>query len=372
MPAISITNEDAWFTGNADIDSHIRPLVREMVQHRQQLLQTLTENRHEVGEFWLRKTRKPVLAVLLVQKPGERPRFFRGINLEVSMPTGSLCAERNVIGTALAQDPSLRRKHIKMVGVLSIPGLSAAGSAYHGGVVSQPATPSGSIPGTPVCEPASPIGNMNNFGPSMSFPAAADAASSRIKSSVHGVSSRAAPHMPGTPPIVPSASSQNNIQFSQPIPSQQQVQSPRNSSILGASGSDLAAGSTLGAADVCPPALPAKLPPLPIESTSSPCRFGGGGGTPGGGSSKRRRLGGNGSSNGGNVGSSQGVWSRLPLKHNAPLPLGSAVVPKDMNPMNPCGTCREWLLKIAEANPNFRVITFATVGCKEIYVNRVL
>ena len=104
MPAISVTNEDSWFTGNPDIDANIRPLVREMIQHRQQLLHTLTENRHEVGDFWLRKTKKPVLAVLLIQKPGERPKLFRGINLEVSMPTGSLCAERNVIGTALVRN----------------------------------------------------------------------------------------------------------------------------------------------------------------------------------------------------------------------------------------------------------------------------
>ena len=172
MPAISVTNEDSWFTGNPDIDVNIRPLVREMIQHRQQLLHTLTENRHEVGDFWLRKTKKPVLAVLLIQKPGERPKFFRGINLEVSMPTGSLCAERNVIGTALAQDPSLRRKHIKMVGVLSVPGLSVGSvlGSQLPQVVSTPGTPSGSVPNTPVCEPVSPSG-MHQAVPQHCLPA---------------------------------------------------------------------------------------------------------------------------------------------------------------------------------------------------------
>ena len=37
------------------------------------------------------------------------------------MPTGSLCAERNVIGTALATNPRLRREDLMMVAVLAIP-----------------------------------------------------------------------------------------------------------------------------------------------------------------------------------------------------------------------------------------------------------
>lgn len=36
------------------------------------------------------------------------------------MPTGSLCAERNVIGTALADNPSLKREHLKAIAVLSV------------------------------------------------------------------------------------------------------------------------------------------------------------------------------------------------------------------------------------------------------------
>jgi hypothetical protein len=40
--------------------------------------------------------------------------------MEVSMPTGSLCAERNVIGTALAENPSLKREHLKMIAVLAV------------------------------------------------------------------------------------------------------------------------------------------------------------------------------------------------------------------------------------------------------------
>lgn len=46
-------------------------------------------------------------------------RLYRGTNMEVSMPTGSLCAERNVIGTALAADLTLRRQDLKYIAVYS-------------------------------------------------------------------------------------------------------------------------------------------------------------------------------------------------------------------------------------------------------------
>lgn len=53
------------------------------------------------------------------------------------MPTGSLCSERNVIGTALASDPALRRQDIRAVAVLSVTMPEAGGG--------QPDTRVGSI-----------------------------------------------------------------------------------------------------------------------------------------------------------------------------------------------------------------------------------
>jgi hypothetical protein len=38
---------------------------------------------HDLLSFWLRKTKKLVLAVLLVEKPGQAPRLYRGTNMEV-------------------------------------------------------------------------------------------------------------------------------------------------------------------------------------------------------------------------------------------------------------------------------------------------
>ncbi len=42
------------------------------------------EAEHDLSAFWLRKTKKPVLSVLLVQKPGNEPKLYRGSNMEVS------------------------------------------------------------------------------------------------------------------------------------------------------------------------------------------------------------------------------------------------------------------------------------------------
>lgn len=61
--------------------------------------------------------------------------------MEVSMPTGSLCAERNVIGSALADDITLTRKDIKVVAVYSYP------------KIEKPSTSSNTSPGFPLASP---------------------------------------------------------------------------------------------------------------------------------------------------------------------------------------------------------------------------
>lgn len=75
---------------------------------------------NDLRAFWLRKTMKAVLAVLIVQHPATGELLaYRGTNLEVSLPTGSLCAERNAIGTAFAANMALKREDIKLVAVYS-------------------------------------------------------------------------------------------------------------------------------------------------------------------------------------------------------------------------------------------------------------
>jgi cytidine deaminase len=78
-----------------------------------------------LDRFWYRKSEKPVLAVLALEMPestvqGEKKYdFIRSCNLEVSLPTGTLCAERSAIGQALSRYPTLRREQIKAVAVFS-------------------------------------------------------------------------------------------------------------------------------------------------------------------------------------------------------------------------------------------------------------
>ena len=71
--------------------------------------------------FWFRKGKQEVLAVVVVSHPDTGALVpFRGVNLEVSLPTGTLCAERNAIGSAVAAIPKLERRHIQAVAVLSL------------------------------------------------------------------------------------------------------------------------------------------------------------------------------------------------------------------------------------------------------------
>ena len=102
-------------------DPNVIKVIEEMKSFRRQMIQTLLSD-NDILRFWLRKTHKPVLSVLLVQSADmDEPVLYRGTNMEVSMPTGSLCAERNVIGSALADYPALKREDLKLIAVLAVP-----------------------------------------------------------------------------------------------------------------------------------------------------------------------------------------------------------------------------------------------------------
>lgn len=101
------------------LNQQTRLIVEEIITWRKKFVESQNiENEIEI--FWLRKTKQPILSVLMIKKPGKERKIYRAMNMEVSMPTGSLCAERNAIGTALSQDPSLKREDFKMIAVLSL------------------------------------------------------------------------------------------------------------------------------------------------------------------------------------------------------------------------------------------------------------
>jgi len=111
---------------NDESSEILQQVVEEMRSFRNEMLSILESDSsdNDIRTFWLRKTQKPVLAVLAVRTAGGNIQLYRGTNMEVSMPTGSLCAERNVIGTALADNPTLHRFDLKYIAVLSIPSSS--------------------------------------------------------------------------------------------------------------------------------------------------------------------------------------------------------------------------------------------------------
>jgi len=80
-----------------ELSDDVQALIKEMASYRDEFI-IKQQNTSELRAFWLRKSFKPVLSVLMCVRQGQR-RFYRGLNLEVSQPTGSLCSERNAIGT---------------------------------------------------------------------------------------------------------------------------------------------------------------------------------------------------------------------------------------------------------------------------------
>ncbi|EZG44714.1 hypothetical protein GNI_144500 [Gregarina niphandrodes] len=68
--------------------------------------------------YWHRKSGQVVLAVLLLRIHGKL-QTVRGINSELSLPSGSVCAERAAIAAALAQHLSIARSDFVSIAVLA-------------------------------------------------------------------------------------------------------------------------------------------------------------------------------------------------------------------------------------------------------------
>ena len=42
-----------------------------------------------------------------------------------------------------------------------------------------------------------------------------------------------------------------------------------------------------------------------------------------------------------------------------------------LNPLDPCGACMEWLKKISEVNPDFRVLNFTSTSCEKVFITPI-
>ncbi|CAM9756738.1 unnamed protein product [Chrysoparadoxa australica] len=289
----------------AQADHNCSLVINEMRQLRDDFLNIAMGQPNDLASFWLRKTKKPVLAVLLVQHAGG-VKLYRGTNMEVSMPTGSLCAERNVIGTALAQDLALRRQDLKMVAVLAmtVPGSGASPQA---------------------ASPMSPLGNPKRV-PYVA-PLQLDGLSEDLEYSESDGS-----------PIAPKGRGLRE--------GAERERTPRRRSQSCGSSSEAGRGKASGkAGTVGPP--PGRPPP------ATPPRKRG----------NRDKL----------VRSLGIGWD---VRRSAGSGVGRVVqkvVPGEggLNPLRPCGACNEWLRKIAEVNPSFKVITFTDVNLDGVYVESI-
>jgi len=331
----------------------VRLVAEEMVRFKKEFerVQSLPEDQHDVSTFWLRKTRKPVLGVLLVQKPGKPPKLYRGTNMEVSMPTGSLCAERNVIGSALADDLALRRRDIRCVAVLSM-------SLDKENPVGQ------SNEKEICCENGDLIAPVpRDFPPSSSCS--------------------------GSPMLLPSESETST-------PTLENLSLPANESVLKCDDTSTPPPTVLAFHQslTSPPSSPNRAQ---IKRSSS---LGSGYGTPGrrkrtvqvydmkpsekqkgvsrkknnDGAVRRRDSDAEAEDSTSAVKGRPSVITSNPsfaaCQHN-PQHEAITVADSDMNPLKPCGACLEWLKKIAEVNPSFTVVTFTDADCKGIYIEQI-
>lgn len=268
---------------SAVVDEETKSVITEMNAFRNEFLELL-DGRNDVRQFWLRKTKKPVLAVLLVRSPNKPAVLYRGTNMEVSMPTGSLCAERNVIGTALASNPGLKREDLRMVAVLAVP--------------------------LPDMEEA--LSRQTNMSRNMSFASFSSVVNNDDDDGwIIGEREMDISRELQSNVITRRKSPQLHPELGQQVPG---FQLP-----------------VLASVESSPPGTPIRRIHLYSQSrdtTSKPVM---------GGIRKPKRT---------------------ILVHSA----------KDLNPLKPCGACNEWLKKIAESNPYFKVVTFTDAGCSGVYV----
>jgi len=93
--------------------------VRQLTEALRVYMHTVRETK--LDAFWHRKSNRVVLAMLYVLLPSGEAHFVHGINTEVSLPTGSICAERAAITRARTQMVNIHRGHMKGIAVIDVP-----------------------------------------------------------------------------------------------------------------------------------------------------------------------------------------------------------------------------------------------------------
>jgi len=89
----------------------------------ERLQEYMNEVKNTPPSTWFhRKSYRLVLSMLQIRNPRNGSfEFIRGINSEISLPTGSVCAERAAITAARSRFPDLKRKHFYAIAVMDFP-----------------------------------------------------------------------------------------------------------------------------------------------------------------------------------------------------------------------------------------------------------
>ena len=303
-------------------------LVDQMVEYKKEFDHVRNYQHHELHQFWLRKTRKPVLSILMVElndykderdggkskqedtsssssatTSAPRYQFFRGVNCEVSMPTGSLCSERNAIGTALATHPEIRREQLKAVAILSTSPVWAPGKHK---------------PMSPRKTPSSRL----SIGSAIVPPSSSTRRDSQETQKFVDGASTSTPSSPSSTSTSTSTSTSSTT-----YSSSSSTSSSSSSSVLSLKRPRPESEDSLQTDDV--EAWRVKRWRANSVSSDPP------------GSPVVRPL-------------QQGEGEEMTL-----------------NPIAPCGACSEWLKKIAEVNPDFRVVMFEDTTCETVFLRSI-
>jgi cytidine deaminase len=287
--------------------------------------------------------------------------------MEVSMPTGSLCAERNVIGTALSANPKLKREDLKMIAVLAVPYAPTMPDSITGGGAA-----------------------MKRINSTASFTSATRKISIGSEQEEWVASS---PSLPPTTALLlpPKSLLSSQRQSREDLASSFAMVGLNDDVIVDASGDRAqSAAATVEASNRQQQQQQHQhqhqhqqqdnsLPNTPIRKISL--------------FSKNASLpdlmptGSDPNSNIDNKGSKKKPSSTFQRhdsheqqrphhqqqrgveRHNKQYDKRTVVVHSstDMNPLAPCGACNEWLKKIAESNPYFRIVTFTDADCNGVY-----
>jgi len=335
----------------------------------------------ELSEFWLRKSSKPVLAVLLVRWPPElrakvpglpEHEIFRGVNMEVSLPTGSLCSERAAMAQALARRPFLRRRHCVGIAVLSASLVKSADPARREALGAAPRPDAGPAAPLAWAPPASPpCQGMTHEQAN----AAATRAHQTTASGLHGLIE------------APGGCCLGHVFGALKAPGGSAEHADGAPASPGRDGGVGGAGAAFSEAPGVSgePAFSAEAAARVVGAVSPASRGSGG-------PQQRARS----------MGALRGAVGRDDVANDAssetssvdlsapeaaaaggtPGPavriavrrqLGRGAGGSDVlsNPLLPCGSCSEWLRKIKEVQPDFRVITFSDTSLTSVIIQSV-